>query len=143
MPQLLPDINVPSDDAAPGTTRHVQRMREISVQAMVEGTAQARVKRALATKTRPAGQSFEYKIGDIVDFHLAASTKDASSWKGPARVIDNTNIARGTLTIRYQRDMPSKVRLQVVRDTWITTASSQDSTHHLIPDHTNGHIYEQ
>ena len=53
--------NVPIDDAARGTMRHVQRMREINVQAMVEGTAQSRVKRALATKTRPAGQSFEYK----------------------------------------------------------------------------------
>ena len=82
---------------------------------MVEGTAQARVKRALATKTMPAGQSFEYKIGDIVDFHRTASTKDASSWKGPAKVIDNTNITRGTLTIRYQRDMPIEVRLQDVR----------------------------
>ena len=46
VPQLLPDINVPIDDAAPGTMRHAQRMRDISVQAMVEGTAQARVKRA-------------------------------------------------------------------------------------------------
>ena len=59
VPQQLPDMNKPINNAAPGTLRHVQRMREISVQALVNGTAQARTKRALATKTRPAGQSFE------------------------------------------------------------------------------------
>ena len=84
------------------------------MQAMVEGTAQARIKRALNTKTRPAGQSFESKLGDLVDFHRTAPTKDASGWKGPAKIIDNTNITRGTLTVRYQRDMPIEVRLQDV-----------------------------
>jgi len=115
VPQMLLDTNMPIDDAAPGTMRHVQRMREISIQAMVEGTAQARAKRALNTKTRPAGQSHDYKIGDLVDFHRAPSTKYASGWRGPANTIDNTNITRGTLTLRYQRDMPIEVRLQDVR----------------------------
>ena len=59
VPQMLPDMNTPIDDAAPGTMRHVHRTREISVQAMVEGTAQASVKIALSTKTRPAGQSHD------------------------------------------------------------------------------------
>ena len=115
VPQQLPDMNRPIDDAVPGTARHVQRMGEISVQAMVNGTAQARAKRALATKTRPAGQSFEYKVGDTVDFHRASTTKDASSWKGPAKEIDTTNITRGTLTNRYQIYMQIEVRLQDVR----------------------------
>jgi len=61
VPQMLPDMNAPIDDAAPGTMRHVHHMREISMQAMVEGTAQARVTIALSTKTRPAGQSHDYK----------------------------------------------------------------------------------
>ncbi|MFM7983192.1 MAG: hypothetical protein ACKPKO_28115, partial [Candidatus Fonsibacter sp.] len=52
VPALLPDTSLPIDDAAPGTMRHVQRMREISIPSMVEGTAQARVRRALGTKTR-------------------------------------------------------------------------------------------
>ena len=66
---MLLDMSIPIDDAAPGTMRHVQRMREISVQAMVGGTAQARVKRALSAKTRPAGQSHDYNVCDSVDFH--------------------------------------------------------------------------
>ena len=112
---MLLDMNMPIDDAAPGTMRHVQRMREISIQTMEEGTAQARVKRALNTKTRPAGQSHDYKMGELVGFHQAPSTKYVSGWRGPANIIDNTNITRGTLTLRYQRDMPIEVRLQDVR----------------------------
>ena len=112
---MLLDANLPIDDAAPGTVRHVQRMRDIIIQAMVEGTAQARVRRALGTKTRSAGQGYDYKIGDLVDFHRAPSAKYVSGWKGPAKIIDNTNLTRGTLTIRYQRDLPIEVRLQDMR----------------------------
>ena len=42
-------------------------------------------------------------------------TKYDSGWKGPARIIDNTNIACGTLTVCYQRDLPIKVRHQIMR----------------------------
>ena len=61
--------------------RHVQRLRETSAQAMVAGTSQTRVKRALGTNTRPAGQSFDYTIGDLVDLHKTSVVKDASGWK--------------------------------------------------------------
>ena len=44
---LLPDIITPIVDAALGAARHVQRMRENTAQAMAEGAAQAREKRAL------------------------------------------------------------------------------------------------
>ncbi|MFM7981627.1 MAG: hypothetical protein ACKPKO_20150, partial [Candidatus Fonsibacter sp.] len=37
VPALLLDTSLPIDDAAPGTVRHVQRMREIIIQSMVEG----------------------------------------------------------------------------------------------------------
>ncbi|MFM7985136.1 MAG: hypothetical protein ACKPKO_38040, partial [Candidatus Fonsibacter sp.] len=112
---LLPDTSLPIEDAVPGTMRHVQRMREISIQVMVEGTAQARVRRALGTKTRSVGQSYDYKIGDLVDFHRAPSAKYVSGLNGLANIIDNTNLTRGTLKIRFQRDLPIEVRLQDVR----------------------------
>ena len=35
--------------------------------------------------------------------------------KGPAKLIDNTNISRGTVTVRHERDFPSEIRLQDVR----------------------------
>merc|ERR1711978_608802 len=100
-PALLPDTRVPIDDAEPGTARHVERMREISVAAMVEGTAKARVQRAMSTRTLPAGQLSDYKISDLVDYHRVPSSKDASGWRGPAKIIDNTNFTRGTVTVRY------------------------------------------
>ena len=78
VPPLLPDMSMPIDDAQPGTARHVQRMREISIQAIVEGTAKARIERAMRTKTLPAGQSHDYKAGDLMDFHRASSSKDTS-----------------------------------------------------------------
>eukprot|EP00969_Alexandrium_andersonii_P014654 639946-Alexandrium_andersonii.AAC.1 len=62
---MLPDINTAIDDAAPGTGRHVMRLREVSVQQMVEGTAQARIKRAMHTKTQVPGQAHDYKIGEM------------------------------------------------------------------------------
>ena len=68
--------------------------------------------RALGTQTRSAGQSYDYKIGDLVGFHRAPSAKYVSGWKGPAKIIDNTSLTRGALTIRYQRDLPIEVRLQ-------------------------------
>ena len=77
-------------------------MREISVQAMLEGTAKNRIERAMNTKTLIAGEAHDYKIGELVDFFRTQSTKDVSGWKGPAKIIDNTNISRGTVTVRRE-----------------------------------------
>ena len=82
---------------------------------MVEGTAKARLQRAWKTRTAPAGQSHDYKVGDLVDFHRVMGSKDASGWKGPAKIIDTTNISRGTVTVRYLRDLPIEARVQGVR----------------------------
>ena len=105
VPAILPEMNVPLDED-PHTMRAVHRLREISVHQMVEGTARARIARAMDTRTLPAGQGRDFKIGDEVDFHRGQGSKDTSGWKGPARVIDNTNLSRGTVTVRFQRDLP-------------------------------------
>eukprot|EP00969_Alexandrium_andersonii_P352148 15437035-Alexandrium_andersonii.AAC.1 len=73
---------------------------------MVEGTAQARIKRAMRTKTQVPGQAHDYKLGELVDFYRAGGSKDTSGWKGPAKIIDASNISRGSVTIRFQRDLP-------------------------------------
>eukprot|EP00969_Alexandrium_andersonii_P274166 12117948-Alexandrium_andersonii.AAC.1 len=52
VPLMLPDISSSIDDAQPGTGRHVLRLRELAVQNTVEGTARARISRAMNTKTR-------------------------------------------------------------------------------------------
>ena len=90
----------------PGTMTHVQRLREIRVQAMVEGTAQARVKRALEPKRDRLVRVSVFNFGDLADVHRTPVVTDASGWKGPAEIIDNTNLTQGTLAVRYQRDLP-------------------------------------
>ena len=65
VPNLLPDINALELDGTgslPGTVRHSHRLREISVHAMMEGTAKARINRALETRTLPAAQE-TYNLG--------------------------------------------------------------------------------
>eukprot|EP00969_Alexandrium_andersonii_P113919 5035687-Alexandrium_andersonii.AAC.1 len=48
----------------------------------------------------------------MVDFHRSGGSKDTSGWKGPAKIIDASNISRGSVTIRFQRDMPIEARPQ-------------------------------
>ena len=65
--------------------RETARVREIALQQMVEATSQARLGRALRTRTAiPIEQKF--KVGDIVEFHREASSKDVSGWRGPAEI---------------------------------------------------------
>ena len=60
-PPMLPDVVGPIDDAEAGPLKHVARLRELSIQQMVERAAKARLQRAWKTRTAPAGQSHEYK----------------------------------------------------------------------------------
>ena len=56
-PPLLPGLEVLNDDGEimPLTDRQVGRVREISVQAIVEGTAHNKLFRAINARTPPAG----------------------------------------------------------------------------------------
>ena len=54
------------------------RLRELAVQSMVDATAKARMQRAAHSKTRPAGELKELRIGDLVEFFRPPPTKDVS-----------------------------------------------------------------
>ena len=56
VPALLPDVLPPQAEANPRTSEAVQRVREIAIETMVQATAQTKTKRALQTRTLPAGQ---------------------------------------------------------------------------------------
>ena len=71
-----------------GISRHHHRLREISVQAMVQMTASQRLDRAMKSNTRPSGQQLDLQINDSVDFYRPPATKDESGWRGPARVVE-------------------------------------------------------
>ena len=113
VPHLLPDINQPNENEAPsdssavphpGLIRHSQRLREIAVQAMVEGTARARLGRALQTRSLPAGQAAKYELGQLVDYYRKPNSKDISGWIGPATIIDITDLSRGTIGVKFQNN---------------------------------------
>ena len=55
---------------------------------MVAESAQLRLERALASKTRLATEQLELNQGDLVDFYRPPATKDESGWRGPAEVVE-------------------------------------------------------
>ena len=106
VPHILPSVdqlvhrgegNLP----APGLIRHTQRLREIAVQAMVEGTARERLLRSENTRTTAPAKALDLSPGDEVDFFREPTTKDTSGWLGPAIVDDVTRKERGAISVRY------------------------------------------
>ena len=67
VPQILPGIDQvrpPGDEREPATFRPAQRLREVSVQAIVEGSARARLGRADNTRTTASAQNLNLQIGE-------------------------------------------------------------------------------
>ena len=102
VPNILPDINkVPTaHESVSGAIRHADRLREISIQTMVERTAQERVNRALATRSQTAAQH-RFKEGDFVDYFRPPTQKDMTGWTGPAKIVDITDVHRGTIKCEH------------------------------------------
>jgi hypothetical protein len=106
VPRILPDINCPDaqheeDQPMPGLIRHTHRLREIAVQAMVDGTARARLGRALTTRTLAPGEAEGYQLGEEVDiFRHQGQSKDVSGWHGPCNIVDLTRVDRGIIVVR-------------------------------------------
>ena len=118
-PGILPDLDrtdALQDDSEGGVTRHMYRLREIAVQSMVETTAKERAQRALRSRTRPAIQTTDWKVGDTVEFFRTPSHKEASGWRGPATIVlieeDGTTHVKwqgGTLICRMQDIRPTLI----------------------------------
>ena len=114
---MLPGIqHVHSPEVKEGssTLEHTHRLREIAIQEMVEASAKARLGRALNTKSTPAAQKMELKIGDEVDFYRSPATKDIPGWQGPATVVDISGITRGVFSLRWN-SRTMEVQTQRVR----------------------------
>ena len=106
VPRVLPgldQVTQPDDKSAhmPRTIAHAHRLREISVQAMVEGSAHARFGRAMNTRTTPSDRVLGLKCGELVDFYRVPPNKDTTGWYGPAEVINVNNASRGLFTVKY------------------------------------------
>jgi len=110
VPRILPSIDgiyAPERTMAtmPSTIAHTHKLREIAVAAMVEGSAQERLKAALHGKFTVANAILDLRVGDTVDFYRPPSTKDVSGWFGPATVVDVSLISHGVVSVRYCRGL--------------------------------------
>ena len=116
IPPILPEaLAVPDDSVSDPTTAHVHRLREIAIQAIVEGTARERMKRALHTPTRVAHQELEFKVGETVEYWRQPENREASGWRGPATVCDLSRLEHGRIGIRTRADNVLTCRIQDVR----------------------------
>jgi hypothetical protein len=108
VPRILPSIDqvaAPDEGHQPevGLIQHTHRLREISIQAMVEGSARARLGRAMNTRTTLPAQRLNLQVGEEVDFYKEPASKDVSGWYGPATVIDVSRITRGIVSVKLQK----------------------------------------
>ena len=56
---------------ASNISRHLNRVREIALQQMIEGTAQERIRRAVKTQARPSGELHDLHAGDQIGLFRA------------------------------------------------------------------------
>ena len=116
VPAILPsEDNIVSEGLPDTCSAHSHRLREIAVQAIAEGTARERLKRALRTQTRPSGEELDFKVGDKVDWWREPAQKDAPGWRGPGEVVDLSRLQHGRLGVRTSTDQVITCRLQDVR----------------------------
>ncbi len=92
VPSVLPSM----DQVAPP---------EVSVQAIVEGSARAWLGRAENTRSTRSAENLKFQIGEDVDFFRQQNKKDISRWPGPAVVVDVSKASHGVITVRYQNQI--------------------------------------
>ena len=102
-PHMLPDLEIidESGQLCPITNRQTDRVREIAVQAIMSGTAKARLNTAWNTRTLPAGEHQDLKVGDEVDFNRPQGQQDISRWIGPATVTE-LSLKEGLIHVKHK-----------------------------------------
>ena len=104
-PQMLPDLHAPPDDTTVGPGRYMHRVREFALQKIIEGTAVARINRAMRSLTTAPGQTLDYQPDELVDCYRPPNVQDNSGWHGPAKVIrKHTRERSGAAEIQWSRD---------------------------------------
>ena len=108
---LLPNMNQTSGNGElsdpeslplPGVLRNPHRFREIAIQQMIDRTARARLRRSLRTESLAPGEAANYQINEEVDYYRPPTNMDTPGRTGPARIVDLTQIHRGTVGINHQ-----------------------------------------
>ena len=104
LPQIEDIIGEARQDDTEGTasTRHVHRLREISVASAVEAMAQRRLKLAEKSRTALAGEQLNLHNGDQVEVYRKPANKDWPAWIGPATVVGTTELEHGKVIVKWQ-----------------------------------------
>ena len=135
VPAILPcDDTLLSDDTPSGPSRHSFRLRELAVQAIAEGTARERTRRAMSSQAKPAFADLDYRIGETVDYWRDPVHKDVSGWRGPATITDLTRLEHGRVGIRTSTDQVLTCRIQDIRRSLAYLSDSLQSFFRY-PDH--------
>lgn len=90
------------DESGGSLSRHVHRVREISLMNIVRGNAQERMKLAMDSRTRPAIQLTDLKEGQQVDIYRDPPNKDVSGWRGPSKIVSLDRADEGIVEVRWQ-----------------------------------------
>eukprot|EP00439_Symbiodinium_sp_Y106_P049299 s2398_g6.t1 len=89
-PSMLPPIEAPDLDRLEEVSEagdwQRERVRAAALEAMIQATAAARLTRAARTRTSEDTLSI-YKPDELVDIFRKPSSKDASGWSGPYKVV--------------------------------------------------------
>ena len=96
-----PSVSMIADSVGGEASKHASRLREISVQQMVEGTARERIQRAQKTQTRVTAEQLELVVGDLVDIYRTPRQKDNVGWRGPAKVVSISSQDQGIISVQW------------------------------------------
>ena len=89
--------------------RDSDRIRHLALQAVIQSSAENKLKRASSGKSRTAGELMSLQVGDQFEFFRRSTTKDPVSWNRPATVVDlnvRCQVARQTLALPDPRRAP-------------------------------------
>lgn len=118
-PALLPELGpreiINDDRNADCPVAGSAQAREIAVQTIAEESARQRLRTAIKTPTRPAGEELECKVGDSVEYYREPTNRDLSGWRGPATITDLTRLEHGRVAIRTNADQVLNCRVQDIR----------------------------
>ena len=129
------------DDETGGveSSRHVHRLREISVANIVQNQAKSRLELAARTKTRGTGQLLDLRPGDAVDIYRDPPNKDITGWRGPCKIVSLDRLDEGVIEVRWQgRVLPCQVpdvRRSIVWWVFVVPPARTDTTPYQIVLH--------
>ena len=139
MPPLLPQIEHISgtahlnDETGIEGSRHIHRLREVTVSSMIETLAERRLSLINQSGLAPLlGEILSLRPGDQVEVHRT-TTKDRPSWVGPA-TVKSTDVEHGRITVQWQGrniDVP----LEACRRAMIFATFYFDETSQSCPTH--------